>query len=84
MPGHTTPIRPLGPLRSYLVAVLLNLALVNTILSAEDRPPPAQVRMITDGRRFRDTELVRLGDGTVGVASVPYCVREAEGQIGRN
>lgn len=83
-PGRTTPLRPLASLRTYVTAALLNLALVSTIPHTDDRPPAAHVRIVTNGRRFRDTELVRLGDGSVGVASVPYRVWEAEGQIGKN
>lgn len=81
---HTPRNRPIGPLRSYLLAALLNLALVSTVLRADERPPAAQVRIVTNGQRFCDTELVRLGDGTAGVASLPYQVRETGARIGHN
>ena len=57
--------------RTYAAAVLLNLALVNTTLTVPERAPTAQTRIVTNARRFRDTELVTLTGGTTGVLSLP-------------
>ena len=84
MPDRSPRARLLPALRSYVAAVLLNLALVNTVLTTEDRPPAAQLRMVAVAPGFRETELVPLGDGTRGVASVPYRSGEVAGAIGQN
>lgn len=59
-------------LRNYAAATLLNLALVSTVLTPPVRAQGAQTRVVRDARRFRETELVPLGDGEVGVLSMPY------------
>lgn len=71
-------------IRSYATAVWLNLALVSTILVPPERVPVAQVRIVTNGRRFRDSELLTLADGGVGVLSVPLETRPLERTIGEN
>jgi hypothetical protein len=71
-------------LRNYAAATLLNLALVSTVLTPPDRPNAAQTRIVTDARRFRDTELVDCGDDGIGVLSVPYEQRAARSVIGAN
>ena len=58
--------------RDYAAAVLLNLALVSTVLTSPRRPPVAQVRVLPAGGPFRDTELLRDRDGElVGVLARP-------------
>ena len=57
--------------RTYAAAALLNLALVNTTLTAPERPPAAQTRIVTNARRFRDTEMIALAGGEAGVLSLP-------------
>ena len=58
--------------RDYAAAVLLNLALVSTVLTSPRRPPVAQVRVLPAGGPFRQTELLRDRDGMpVGVLARP-------------
>ena len=58
--------------RDYAAAVLLNLALVNTVLTPRSRPPVAHVRVLPAGGPFRETELLRDRDGMpVGVLARP-------------
>lgn len=64
-------LRPASALRSYAAATFLNLALVSTVLTPPERPRAAQTRIVTDARRFRETELIDCG-GESGVLSVPY------------
>ncbi len=71
-------------LRNYAAAAFINLALVSTILTPPDRPQAAQTRIVTDPRRFRDTELIDCGDGARGVLSVPYEARTQRPTIGAN
>lgn len=83
------PVAPARPrraatVRSYVAAVLLNLALVNTVLTPPDRPRAAQTRVAHYGRRFRDTELIHLRGGDTGVLSVPYEHAPGGGTIGAN
>lgn len=70
--------------RTYAAAVLLNLALVNTTLTAPERPPAAQTRIVMNARRFRDTELVTLAGGEAGVLSLPLEVGGSETTFGAN
>ena len=77
-------LHPGATLRSYAAATLLNLALVSTILTPPDREQAAQMRVVKNARRFRDTELIDLGDGEVGVLSVPIEVRETPTMVGMN
>lgn len=70
--------------RNYAAAAMLNLALVSTVLTPPERPVSAQTRIITDARRFRDTEVIALEDGAVGVLSTPYEPGEAGSIIGAN
>lgn len=51
---------------------------------APERPVSAQTRIVTDARRFRDTEVIALEDGAVGVLSTPYEPDEAGSIIGAN
>jgi hypothetical protein len=71
-------------LRNYAAAAFINLALVSTILTPPDRPQAAQTRVVTDGRRFRDTELIDCGDGQRGVLSIPYETQAQHPTIGVN
>jgi hypothetical protein len=71
-------------LRSYAAATLLNLALVSTVLTPPDRPRAAQARIVTNTRRFRDTELIDCGAGEMGVLSVPYEQHAERTTIGAN
>ncbi len=58
--------------RDYAAAVLLNLALVNAVLTSPPRQPIAQVRVQPSRGPFRETELLRDGDGEpVGVLARP-------------
>lgn len=82
MAGFVSRLRRGG--RNYAAAAMLNLALVSTVLTPLERPIGAQTRMVTDARRFRDTEVIALGDGTVGVLSTPYEPDEAGTIIGAN
>lgn len=66
-------------LRNYAAATLLNLALVSTVLTPPARPLAAHTRVVRDSRRFRDTELVPLGDGAAGVLSLPYAMQHEGG-----
>ena len=77
-------LQPGVTLRNYAAATLLNLALVSTILTPPDREQAAQMRIVTRARRFRDTELIDLGDGEVGVLSVPLESRESQTMVGMN
>ena len=71
-------------LRNYAAATLLNLALVSTVLTPPERPCAAQTRIVTDARRFRDTELIDCGAGEIGVLSVPYEQHTGHITIGAN
>lgn len=71
-------------LRNYAAATFINLALVSTILTPPPRPHAAQMRIVTDGRRFRDTELIDCGDAGQGVLSVPYRQHAGRPIIGAN
>ncbi len=58
--------------RDYAAAVLLNLALINAVLTSPPRQPIAQVRVLPSRGPFRETELLRDGDGeAVGVLARP-------------
>jgi hypothetical protein len=58
--------------RDYAAAVLLNLALVNAVLTSPPRQPIAQVRVLPSRGPFRETELLRDDDGEpVGVLAKP-------------
>ncbi len=82
MPRIFLACRQVGAtLRNYAAATLLNLALVSTVLTPPARPPAAHTRVVRDSRRFRDTELVPLGAGDVGILSLPYAMR-CEGVTG--
>jgi hypothetical protein len=70
--------------RNYAAAAMLNLALVSTVLTAPERPVSAQTRIVTDARRFRDTEVIALEDGAVGVLSAPYEPDKTDTLIGAN
>lgn len=76
--------RAADALRTYAAATLLNLALVSAILTPPDRLRAAQVRIVTDARRFRDTELIQFGDDTTGILSVPYIPRAAATNVDLN
>lgn len=84
MPPLAKSFRFAPALRSYAAATLLNLALVSTVLTLPDRPRAAQTRIVTDARRFRDTELIDCGDGAIGVLSVPYEQHATRMVIGAN
>lgn len=58
--------------RNYVAAAMLNLALLNTVLTPNTRPAVAQTRSIATTPRFRETELVRLENGSVGVLCIGY------------
>ena len=71
MPRSNRPFSPAATFRGYVAAVLINLALVNTVLTPPDRPRASQARIVTMSRRFSDTELLVCDDG-FGVLSIPY------------
>ena len=79
-----TRLRPGATLRNYAAATFLNLALVSTILTPSDRQQAAQMRIVTNARRFRETESIDLGNGEVGILSVPIEVREIPSVMGMN
>lgn len=84
MPSIVKGLRFAPALRNYAAATLLNLALVSTVLTPPERPRAAQTRIVTDARRFRDTELIACGDGEIGVLSVPYEQHSARIVFGAN
>lgn len=84
MPASIKYFRFAPALRNYAAATLLNLALVSTVLTPPDRPRAAQTRIVTDARRFRDTELIDCGAGEIGVLSVPYEQHTERTVIGAN
>lgn len=61
--GYTT--RLVMAARSYLGAVLFNLALIQAVLSAPPPRPVAQVRVLVTRGTFHPLETVRRADGTV-------------------
>lgn len=77
-------LQPGTMLRNYAAATLLNLALVSTVLTPSDRPQASQMRIVTTARGFRETEVLDLGDGGVGVLSVPIERRETGSMLGLN
>ena len=84
MPYSIQGFRLAPALRNYAAATLLNLALVSTVLTPPDRPRAAQTRIVTDARRFRDTELIDCGTAGIGVLSVPYEQHAERTVIGAN
>ncbi len=84
MPSLIKNSRIAPALRNYAAATLLNLALVSTVLTPPDRPRAAQTRIVTDLRRFRDTELIDCGAEELGVLSVPYDQHAEHIMIGAN
>lgn len=70
--------------RNYAAAVLINLVLINTVLTPPARSGGAQTRIVTAARRFRETELVTLPGGEVGVLSIPYTAGTARTTIEAN
>lgn len=70
--------------RTYAAAVLLNLALVNTVLTPPRRPVSAQTRIVTSAQRFRATETIALGDGGAAILSTHYDPELSQPAIGVN
>ena len=72
--------------RNYAAAALLNLALVNTVLTPPQRAASAQTRVAahTNGRRFAETECVALPGGGLGVLSTPLALDGRDSTIGDN
>lgn len=70
--------------RNYTAAVLLNLALLDTVLTPPGRAMTAQVRIMPAARRFRDSELLTLPDGEVAVLSTPLDLPRARPAVSDN
>ncbi len=72
--------------RNYAAAALLNLALVNTVLTPPQRAGGAQTRVVAhhNDRRFADAECVTLPDGATGVLSLPFELVGSATTIGEN
>lgn len=65
-------------LRDYLAAVLLNLALLNVVLTPPVRRPVVQMRVIAGASRFHATELLVGASGEPdGVLSLPLAHQHA-------
>ena len=82
MTGLTRRLRRGG--RNYTAAVLLNLALITTGPAPAKRAAGAPTRIVAAARRFRETELVTLPTGEVGVLSLPYTADTSRAPIGAN
>lgn len=71
--------------RGYLGAVLLNLALIQAVLSAPAPRPVARVRVLVTRGAFHPLEMVRRADGTlVGILSRAMTIGDQSAQYRLN